>query len=1349
VSSAAKFGDPILGIDVHMVMCPPFTPANPAGVPTPLPHPFIGIVFDPIGAAIGALMGGGPVFVNGKATGNTGTDVEAVSKHQPTKPGVVWAPNDLPSDDGTLILGSKTVHFAGASQSRFGSAVMTCNFPVNLPTSVCMAVPTGNPVNIGGPDAVDYLAAATRAIRTKWVSDKAHDLLKAGKGGARSKVICFLTGHPVDVVTGELIAEATDFSVPGLIPVVWERNYRSRQTQEGPLGPGWYHPYHEWIEDTSAGPRLFLGDGRLLRDDYPPLAFGERHWDGEERFTLVRTRAGFERRCLDGRTFLYAQLPDAGRRFRLVRIEDACANAVLLDYERGYLVRVTDTAGRVFSVLWTRRGRIASVTFEGQPLIRYEYDEHDALVAAVDPLGHAQRYAYRGGVMVQETTKRGVSFFFEWDWENPEGWCVRTWGDDQGNTIYDRRILYDKHRHITRVEDGRGGVTMYWGNALGLVDKTMDPMGGYTEYTWDAECRKTSETNPLGHRHEWVYDRWGNCIEESDAVGNVTRRGYDTRHQLVRLEEPHADDEAPVVWRLGYEPQGVVHWISDPLGHTTVYAHDARGRLVGVDAPAGRSQRLAWTARHELGAVTDGENRTERFGYDALGRLSWSEDTAGRRTRAQRDACGRVTHLERGDGQRFTMSYDPDGNPVAQVDSQGRRVEMRYFGTGQLAEHVDPMGYHVRFDYDTEEDLAVVVNQIGEHYRFERDKAGRLHTEIGFDGKRTRHLHDQAGRPVRTLAPGRLVTEIARDPLGRITERNSRTMPGDTTVERFAYDARGHLASATNDDVELRFARDPLGRVVREECRRPNGAAGTVTSRFDDGGLRVERETTFGHRARYAWDKAGRLASVSAGHGGFVPSGGVARLPLPQLRRSDWSLEIERDAAGEEVARRMPGGVVATSKRDAYGKPTERRVLTGTRSDAPGRDVMRREYSWRGPEQIGALLDTFAHTCTSFDYDDRGHLIRQTLPNGEPLHRQSDAAANLFRTPDMSDAQYAPGGVLLSARGADYKHDHSGNLVEKQLADGATWRYRWDHEGRLVEVERPDGKKVTFAYDPLGRRIEKRFDGTVTEYLWDGDTLAHERIRDAEGAPFLLRSWVHDQEGCAPVLHQEAAERFSFVTDILGVVSMLIDDTGNVATSHELDVYGSPQGLDPNTDPSTRFAGQWLDPETGLFYNRHRYYDPETGRYISQDPIGLDGGLNPYSYVYDTLLWSDPLGLIAKPGEPLYVGSYSTSKYWNKKTGLNPTYTPHHAIPDAVSPTSHGKGITINLPKHIHELTETYKRSRHLASLRDHLASDAVDLRKLLRGAGYDPQVVREQVSELISKNKEAYGDHLKRGGCK
>ena len=108
---------------------------------------------------------------------------------------------------------------------------------------------------------------------------------------------------------------------------------------------------------------------------------------------------------------------------------------------------------------------------------------------------------------------------------------------------------------------------------------------------------------------------------------------------------------------------------------------------------------------------------------------------------------------------------------------------------------------------------------------------------------------------------------------------------------------------------------------------------------------------------------------------------------------------------------------------------------------------------------------------------------------------------------------------------------------------------------------------------------------------------------------------------------------------------------------------------------------------------------------------------------------------LAKPGQDLYVGTYNKSKYWNKKSGLNRTHTPHHVIQDAVSSVSKGKGITINLKKSIHEKTNTYKSIRMGLTNRQHLASDIAELKILLKNEGYDRSVINAQLHELIKQN--------------
>src|SRR5512132_4035245 len=257
---AAKFGDIVIGVDLHLVMVP--TPGGP--VPTPLPHVFQGVVYDPAGAAIGAALGavfggGGLVLVNGLPAGNTGMEVKG-TPHIPTPPGTAFAPNDAPDHQGTLVTGSKTVSFSGSSAARLTSLVASCNFPLNLPTSTCLAVPMGAPVLVGGPTSLDVMAAVTRGIRTTWFADTLKRVLNAGP--RLSKLICFLTGHPVDVMTGEVLADAVDFTLSGPIPITFERNYYSRNREDGPLGPGWHHPLDASVREASSCLKVRLPDGR-------------------------------------------------------------------------------------------------------------------------------------------------------------------------------------------------------------------------------------------------------------------------------------------------------------------------------------------------------------------------------------------------------------------------------------------------------------------------------------------------------------------------------------------------------------------------------------------------------------------------------------------------------------------------------------------------------------------------------------------------------------------------------------------------------------------------------------------------------------------------------------------------------------------------------------------------------------------------------------------------------------------------------------------------------------------------------------------------------------------------------
>jgi RHS repeat-associated protein len=249
------------------------------------------------------------------------------------------------------------------------------------------------------------------------------------------------------------------------------------------------------------------------------------------------------------------------------------------------------------------------------------------------------------------------------------------------------------------------------------------------------------------------------------------------------------------------------------------------------------------------------------------------------------------------------------------------------------------------------------------------------------------------------------------------------------------------------------------------------------------------------------------------------------------------------------------------------------------------------------------------------------------------------------------------------------------------------WRYEWDPEDRLRAVVTPDGQRWLYRYDPLGRRIAKQRlapDGvTVAEqvdFAWDGTALAEQTAANPAVANVRSVSWHYDGEGAQPIAQSERIEwrdapqawvdqRFyGIITDLVGTPTELVDADGALAWHATSTLWGRTAYRSVSTDVPLRFPGQYFDPETGLHYNYHRYYDPDTGRYTSTDPLGLAPSPNPSTYVHNPHTWTDPLGLTCTPGgdfKPPDItvdrhGRLTNGTYTLDSAGMSPhvDYTP-------------------------------------------------------------------------------------------
>ncbi len=228
--------------------------------------------------------------------------------------------------------------------------------------------------------------------------------------------------------------------------------------------------------------------------------------------------------------------------------------------------------------------------------------------------------------------------------------------------------------------------------------------------------------------------------------------------------------------------------------------------------------------------------------------------------------------------------------------------------------------------------------------------------------------------------------------------------------------------------------------------------------------------------------------------------------------------------------------------------------------------------------------------------------------------------------------------IKVKSRTVTRKYDANGRLTEKQVdRDGyrpQLWRYRWDAKSQLTGLETPEGERREYRYDPFGRRISKRCtnrDRPGMDFHWNGDQLTEEIPVTADGTPDPGRAirWIYEPGTFTPLARHEKGQLHYAVTDTVGRIQELVTEDGDIVWRGKQQLWGREEGVNKDTAPACRlrFPGQYEDGESGLYYNRFRYYDCGTGQYISADPLGLDGGINPYGYVPNPLGQLDPLGL--------------------------------------------------------------------------------------------------------------------------
>jgi RHS repeat-associated protein len=694
------------------------------------------------------------------------------------------------------------------------------------------------------------------------------------------------------------------------------------------------------------------------------------------------------------------------------------------------------------------------------------------------------------------------------------------------------------------------------------------------------ECgRLESVTNALSQVTTYdAYDGSGRLLQMTDANGLETAFGYDDRGHLLTVTQTPTAGSARV----------------------TTFSYDDAGQLLSAGMPDGLELTYTYTAAHYLESVTDHLGNSIEYAYDAMGNLQSVDtydpgSTLSRAVSYAYDLNGRLDVITHG-GFDTDVDYDDVGNLADQADPELALTQHGYDALNRLTQTIDALSGVISFDYDAHDNPVTVTAANGATTTFAYDDLDNLIEEISPDRGTSTYTHDAAGN-VATMTDARgKVTTTTYDALNRLTDIEL------DNSDTFAYEydtgsnAIGRLNKITDTSGQTTWSYNNFGEVTAK-----SQTIGSVT-------LTTE----------YEYDAEGRLITMT------LPSGKVMTYGYDQHLADSVTVDATTILSGASYDPFGPvngwswGNSTAHSRSfDLRGLMDGQSVVTDTRT--------------LGYDDAGQLisLDDARHDL-GFDYNALGQLTDFSASGAAPLPAAQDITydENGNRESLTEGSTYSYSLVTNSNRLASttgptaktFTYDAAGNVTSDNIHS-----YGYDDRGRVVSV---DSGAVTYQHNGQGQRVKKDDGSTITLFAYDeaGQLIGE---YDATGNAIQETVWFNG----APVAVLVGSNKYYVHTDHVGT-PRAITNGNTVIWRWESDPFGStaPQE-DPDGDLTDfvynlRFPGQYYDAETGLHFNYFRTYDPSTGRYLTSDPIGLDGGLNTYGYVDgNPVVNSDSFGL--------------------------------------------------------------------------------------------------------------------------
>lgn len=918
-----------------------------------------------------------------------------------------------------------------------------------------------------------------------------------------------------------------------------------------------------------------------------------------------------------------------------------------------YSIAVNDSAGKKTNIVFNSKGKRLSTSVNDTTRERLTRDTKNKQIKLVDdrgftttvqlddrsnvtkvtrPDGLSESFQYNDtyGVITQYTNAQGTVTNLQYDVKGnlvkaieavgkPEqrvaSWTYDNYGQPttviigEGNKVVTLQQAFDQYGNITSFTDGNGNTYQFTYDIQGQVTSVKNPLNNTWTTNYNLAGYPTQTTDPLNHITQYTTDYSGRITKVIDAIGNETNYTYQIDSNGWKIEQTNPLNQTFTYY---YDSVGKPIKIVSPSGLEVQQSYDAEGRPTSQVDTAGNSVAVEYGQQgtNLSGLVVKALYPTysETYKYNTLGlptAISQFLDTNNNLTTSvSYNELGLPISVTRPNNSVSLIEYNSFGQVTKLTDALAGDTTQTWDSLGQVTSLTDAKGNTYSFDYDNNGNLVRETKALGNIVEYTYDSANQLIEQKDVSNNITIYEYDAAGRKIKETyaklgenTPSQIVDYLYND--------------ADQLVE---------VIQSGDTHSKFEYTLDALGRTVKE------------TISYGIGNNKITKEL------QYSYDIDGNLASVTypdntTNHYSYQ-NGQLKEVLLANGERITW----------QQYQWQMPTqinfpGATQTFTYDALQRPLTIRV-----KDTNNNLLMNRAYSYDKVGNVTQLDSENGLNLYKYDLLDRLTLVNPSQPlqqKGLPIESYSyDAIDNrIGSSHQVGEWQYNSNNQLTKWGEGDKQkiltYTTNGNLAT-ETNNEQTISYIYNTADRLTNIKEGDREIASYQYDPFGRRISKTINGGTTYYIYTDEGLIAEL--NQHGTITVAYGWQPNTVwGTSPLwqanitANQNLANiNYNYLyTNHLGTPQLALNSRGQQTWKGVSEAFGKTQ-LDTTNQitMNLRFPGQYYDQEIGLHYNGFRNYNPNIGRYIQADPMGLTDGINIYGYGrINPLLYIDPYGL--------------------------------------------------------------------------------------------------------------------------